>query len=43
LWVLSLGGGSRLLDIAARSGIAYPVIGRAAERLERAELLGPSG
>jgi hypothetical protein len=31
-----------LLDIAARSGIAYAVIRRAAERLEQAELLAPS-
>jgi aminopeptidase-like protein len=35
-------GGASLLDIAARSGIAYPVIRRAAERLERAELVAPS-
>jgi aminopeptidase-like protein len=43
LWVLNLGdGGASLLDIAARSGIAYPVIRRAAERLEQAELLAPS-
>jgi aminopeptidase-like protein len=43
LWVLNLSdGGASLLDIAARSGIAYPVIRRAAERLEQAELLAPS-
>jgi aminopeptidase-like protein len=43
LWVLNLSdGGASLLDIAARSGIAYAVIRRAAERLERAELLAPA-
>jgi aminopeptidase-like protein len=44
LWVLNQSDGSAsLLDIAGRSGIAYPVIRRAAERLEQAELLGPAG
>jgi aminopeptidase-like protein len=44
LWVLNQSdGGASLLDIADRSGIAYPVIRRAAERLEQAELLGPAG
>jgi aminopeptidase-like protein len=44
LWVLNLSDGSAsLLDIADRSGIAYPVVRRAAERLEQAELLGPAG
>ena len=35
-------GSASLLDIADRSGIAYPVIRRAAERLEEAELLAPA-
>ena len=40
LWVLNQSDGSAtLLDIAARSGLAYPVIRRAAERLEDAGLL----
>jgi aminopeptidase-like protein len=40
LWLLNLSDGSAsLLDIADRSGIAYPVIRRAAERLEQAQLL----
>jgi aminopeptidase-like protein len=40
LWVLNLSDGSAsLLDVAARSGLAYPVILRAAERLEQAGLL----
>ena len=40
LWVLNQSDGrSNLLDIARRSGLAYPVIRRAAERLERARLL----
>jgi len=44
LWVLNQSDGSAsLVDIAERSGIAYPVIRRAAERLEQAELLGPAG
>lgn len=43
LWVLNLSDGSAsLLDIADRSGIAYPVILRAAERLEAADLLRPA-
>jgi aminopeptidase-like protein len=42
LWLLNLSDGtSSLLDVADRSGIAYPVVRRAAERLEQAELLGP--
>ena len=44
LWVLNQSdGATSLLDIADRSGIAYPVVRRAAERLEQAELLGPAG
>jgi aminopeptidase-like protein len=40
LWLLNLSDGSAsLLDVADRSGIAYPVIRRAAERLEQAQLL----
>lgn len=43
LWVLNLSDGTAsLLDIAERSGIAYPVVARAAERLEEAELLEPA-
>ena len=44
LWVLNLSdGGASLLDIAARSGLSYGVIRRAAERLEQAELLALAG
>jgi aminopeptidase-like protein len=44
LWVLNQSEGSTsLVDIAERSGIAYPLIRRAAERLEQAGLLGPAG
>jgi aminopeptidase-like protein len=40
LWVLNQSDGeSSLLDIARRSGLRYPVIRRAAERLENAGLL----
>jgi aminopeptidase-like protein len=40
LWVLNQSDGdSTLLDIARRSGLPYPVIQRAAERLEQAGLL----
>jgi aminopeptidase-like protein len=40
LWVLNLSDGdASLLDVAARSGLPYPVIARAAQRLEQAELL----
>jgi aminopeptidase-like protein len=40
LWVLNLSDGhSSLLDIARRSGLRYPVVQRAAERLARASLL----
>jgi aminopeptidase-like protein len=40
LWVLNQSDGeSSLLDIASRSGLRYPVIRRAAERLENAGLL----
>lgn len=40
LWVLNLSDGdSSLRDIALRSGLTYPVIRRAAERLEHAGLL----
>ena len=43
LWVLNQSDGDEsLVDIAARSGLAYPVIRRAAERLEQVELLGPA-
>ena len=43
LWLLNLSdGGASLLDIADRSGLAYPVIRRAAERLEQAGLLAPA-
>ncbi len=42
LWVLNqCDGDASLLDIAARSGLAFPVIERAARRLEQAELLAP--
>lgn len=44
LWVLNLSDGTAsLLEIADRSGIAYAVIRRAAERLEHAGLLAPAG
>jgi aminopeptidase-like protein len=40
LWVLNQSDGrSSLLDIAGRSGLSYPMVRRAAERLERADLL----
>ena len=40
LWVLnSSGGGTSLLDVARDSGLAYPVVQRAAERLERVGLV----
>ena len=40
LWVLNLSDGdASLLDVAARSGLSYAVILRAAKRLERAGLL----
>lgn len=43
LWVLNqCDGRSSLLDIASRSGLRYAVVRRAAERLERAELLATS-
>jgi aminopeptidase-like protein len=43
LWVLNQSDGrSSVLDIARRSGLAYAVVARAVERLERAELLAPS-
>jgi aminopeptidase-like protein len=43
LWVLNQSDGdASLVDIAVRSGIAYPVIKRAAERLEHVELVGPA-
>ena len=42
LWVLNLSdGGASLLDIARRSGILYPMVRRAAERLESVGLLAP--
>jgi aminopeptidase-like protein len=42
LWLLNLSdGAASLLDVADRSGIPYPVVRRAAERLEEADLLGP--
>jgi aminopeptidase-like protein len=41
LWVLNLSdGNASLLDIADRSGLCFPVVQRAAERLEGAGLLG---
>ena len=41
LWVLNLSDGSRtLLDIAARSGLPYDTVRRAARRLKEAGLLG---
>lgn len=41
LWVLNLSdGGASLLDVAARSGLPYGIILRAANRLEQARLLG---
>jgi aminopeptidase-like protein len=44
LWVLNLSdGGASLLDIARRSGLRYPVVRRAAERLEEARLLASAG
>jgi aminopeptidase-like protein len=43
LWVLNqCDGRTSLLDIASRSGLRYAVVRRAAERLERAELLATS-
>ena len=43
LWVLNQSdGATRLVDIAAASGLAYPVIRRAAERLEHVELVAPA-
>ena len=43
LWVLNLSDGSAsLVDVAARSGLAYSVIVRTAERLEQAGLLAPA-
>jgi aminopeptidase-like protein len=40
LWVLNQSdGGASLLDIASRSQLSYPLVSRAAERLERAGLL----
>ena len=43
LWVLNLSDGSQtLLDIAARSGIPYAAVRRAARRLEEVGLLGDS-
>jgi aminopeptidase-like protein len=44
LWVLNQSdGGATLLDIAARSGLRYAVIERAAQRLENAGLVAPAG
>jgi aminopeptidase-like protein len=43
LWVLNQSdGATSLVDIAAASGLAYPVIRRAAERLEHVGLLAPA-
>ena len=40
LWVLNMSDGrSTLLDVARASGLRYPVVRRAAERLEQAGLL----
>jgi aminopeptidase-like protein len=42
LWVLNQSDGSAsLLDVARSSGLRYPIIRRAAERLEQAGLLAP--
>ena len=42
LWVLNASDGdSSLVDIARSSGLGYPIIRRAAERLEEAGLLAP--
>jgi aminopeptidase-like protein len=44
LWVLNLSDGrASLVDVAARSGLPYAVIRRAAARLEQAELLAVAG
>ena len=44
LWVLNQSdGGSSLLDVARASGLRYPVVRRAAERLEEAGLLTDEG
>jgi aminopeptidase-like protein len=44
LWVLNLSDGdASLVDVAARSGLAYPVIARAAQRLAEAGLLSVAG
>lgn len=43
LWVLNLSDGEHsLLDIAERSGIAFPAIQKAAEVLHQGGLLGPA-
>ena len=43
LWVLNQSDGhTSLLEIASRSGLSFAVIARAAERLERADLLAGS-
>jgi aminopeptidase-like protein len=43
LWVLNqCDGRSTVLDVARRSGMAYAVVARAAQRLEQAGLLGAS-
>lgn len=43
LWLLNLSDGdASLLDVAGRSGLAYPVIRSAATRLEQAGLLAPA-
>jgi aminopeptidase-like protein len=42
LWVLNLSDGAHsLLDVAERSGLAFPVVAHAAELLRAADLLGP--
>ncbi len=44
LWVLNLSDGTAsLAEVAARSGLPYPVIARAAERLQQAGLLAVAG
>jgi aminopeptidase-like protein len=44
LWVLNLSDGdASLLEIAASSGLAYPIVVRAAQRLEQAGLLSDAG
>jgi aminopeptidase-like protein len=39
MWVLNQADGATVLDVAARAGLAYPIVRRAAERLAHAGLL----